>query len=85
MSWKPKWTYKEMEYLVFQGKREGQLEGCCAFDQVGLHTAGFVKPVIDKACSDHKVGEQGVERADFGVRQKLPELHDLGKPQFPLL
>lgn len=47
--------------------------------------AGFVKPVIDKACSDHKVGEQGVERADFGVRQKLPELHDLGKPQFPHL
>lgn len=46
---------------------------------MGLHGAGFVKLINGKA--DSNVGEQGVERADFGVRQKLSEL----QPQFPHL
>lgn len=46
---------------------------------MGSHTACFVKLINDKA--DGNVGEQGVERADFGVKQKLPEL----QPQFPHL
>lgn len=29
------------------------------------------------------VGEQEVECVDFGVRQKLPELHDLYTPPLP--
>ena len=33
------------------------------------HTAGFVKPINDKA--DGNVGEQGVERADFGVNRNF--------------
>ena len=47
----------------------GQLGDCCAFDQMRSHTAGFVKPINDKA--DGNVGEQGVERADFGVNRNF--------------
>lgn len=84
-SWKPKWVYKVMEPLVFQENQEGQLKGCCIFDQAESQRAGFVRQVIDKAYFDHESGEQGTECVDFGVRQKLLELHNLGKPQFPHL
>lgn len=37
-----------MEYLVFQEKQEGHLEGCCPLIKWGDNAAGFVELVISK-------------------------------------